>query len=243
MTALVSTELLKLRTIRTTWVLLALAVALAALSVAVTVATATEMGLDLETAEGTRTLVAAGAPILVLFLGIVMTTGEFRHRTITSSLLATPERARVVLAKAAAAALAGLAFALVTLAVTFAIAVPWLAAEGLDVAWSGRDVWVPVLGVVVAATLEGPLGVGVGALLPNQVAALGAAIGWSFVVEPLLVQFLPSVGQWVPGGASAALQALPLDLLPMWGGGLLFAGYALLALVAGAAALRSRDIA
>lgn len=246
MSALIGAELAKLRSVRSTWFLLVAGLALAALSVAATIVSAPQLGVELEAAAGIAALFGGGAgaaSTLALVLGLLMSAGEFRHATITSTLLAVPDRRRVVAAKVAAGALAGAALGLAATLLTFAVAVPWLAAEGVAVAYGGADVWLPALGGVAVTALYVPLGVGVGALLPNQVAAICASLGWVFVLEPLLLQFLPDVGRWVPGGAAAALLRAPLpELLPAWSGGLLFAAYAAALALAGAAALTRRDI-
>lgn len=246
MSALITAELAKLRSVRTTWGLLVASLALAALSVAATIVSASTVGVDLGSADGIAALFGGGAgsaSTLALVLGLLMAAGEFRHGTIPTTLLAVPDRRRVVAAKVAAGALAGAAFAAAAALLTLAVAVPWLAAEGVEVRYASGDVWWSLLGGVVVSALYAPVGVGVGTLLPNQVAAICASLGWVFVLEPLLLQFLPEVGRWVPGGAASALLRAPLpELLPAWGGGLLFAAYAAALAVAGAAALARRDV-
>lgn len=246
MSALIPAELAKLRSVRTTWGLLVAGLALAALSVAATIVSASAVGVDLESADGIGSLfggAAGAASTLALVLGLLMTAGEVRHATITSTLLAVPDRRRVVAGKVVAGAMAGAALGLASALLTFAVAVPWLAAEGVDVAYGSADVWLPALGGVAVTALYVPIGVGVGTLLPNQVAAICASLGWVFVLEPLLLQFLPEVGRWVPGGAASALLRAPLpDLLPAWGGGLLFLAYAAALAVVGAAVLTRRDV-
>ena len=48
----------------------------------------------------------------------------------------------------------------------------------------------------------------VGALVRNQIAAVVAALAWTFIVEQLLVALLPEVGRWTPGGAASAVLQL-----------------------------------
>ncbi len=92
------------------------------------------------------------------------------------------------------------------------------------------------------------IGVGVGALVRNQIAAVVAALAWTFVVEQLLVALWPEVGRWTPGGAaSAVLQLGDLattrgDLLPVWGGALLLVAYAVVLSVVGARVTLERDL-
>ena len=96
--------------------------------------------------------------------------------------------------------------------------------------------------------LYGPIGVGVGALVRNQIAAVVGALAFVFVVEQLVVALLPEVGRWLPGGATAAvLQLGDLatqrgELLPVWGGALLLVAYAVVLSVVGARSTLRRDL-
>jgi hypothetical protein len=89
------------------------------------------------------------------------------------------------------------------------------------------------------------LGVGFGALVRNQVAAIVTALLWVLVGEALLVSFLPEVGRWTPGGAAAAMTHLDPtrggDLLPPALGAVLFVAYGL-ALSWGVSTTVRRDI-
>ena len=59
--------------------------------------------------------------LFIMILAIVGISGEWRHRTITSSLLAAPDRLRFLAAKMLAFAIAGMVLsALVSIAVTIA---------------------------------------------------------------------------------------------------------------------------
>jgi len=86
------------------------------------------------------------------------------------------------------------------------------------------------LGTVLSFAVYGMIGVGVGTLIHNQVAAIVVALVWMQVIEGLLVEVLAEVGKWLPGGAAASLAGYSTsrgDLLPMWAGGLLIAAYGL----------------
>ena len=77
--------------------------------------------------------------VFILVLAVVGITGEWRHRTITSSLLAAPDRLRFLAAKTIAFAAAGLALSLL---VSLAIAVVGfviLSARDLRPRRSGRS--------------------------------------------------------------------------------------------------------
>jgi hypothetical protein len=190
---------------------------------------------------------AAGANVVVLVLGILVLTQEFRFGTATPSFLVTPRRWRVLAAKLVAASLAGLAFAVVSL--VFALAVSWLTItiRG-DALVFDRTVVEVMLGVGLVLALYGPIGVAVGALVRNQIAAVVAALAWTFVVEQLVVALWPEVGRWMPGGAASAVLQLGEvattrgDLLPVWGGALLLVAYAVVLSVVAATVTLRRDL-
>lgn len=249
MSQLIRAELLKLRTSRTAlWTVVGLP-ATVALGVASTIASAGRSGggFSLETVEGVRNVLGASTSgaLIALILGILATSGEYRHQTVTQTFLVTPLRHRVVAAKFAAFALVGLVLAVAASVLTLAIALPWLASEGADVRII-QDIGVVLLGATAGTALYGAMGVAVGALIPNQAAAIVIALAWIMVIEGLLVGLLPELGRWLPGGAASALTSSSVkagDLLPMWAGALVLGAYAIGFTVAGSRAVIERDVA
>ncbi len=251
MTALVRAELLKLRTVRLPLWLLLTTLALVLLGVLATVLTAGLEGAPLERDDpallARAVASASGGSVVVLVLGILTLTQEFRFGTATPSFLVTPQRGRVLLAKLLAIAVTGLGFALVSAALAVGLSAVLLPLRDGVVTWD-RTVLEVLLGVVLVMVLYGPIGIAVGALVRNQIAAVVGSLAWIFVAEQLLVALLPKVGRWTPGGASSAvLQLGDLattrgDLLPVWGGALLLLAYAVvLSLLAARLTLR-RDL-
>lgn len=213
MKQLIAAELLKLRTTRLVYGLLAATLALAVVGTLGTVALSGEIEqtFALDTAEGVRNVFSsAGAgSIFVLVLGILGMTSEFRHNTVTETFLVTPNRGQVVAAKLVTFAVVGLVFAVSAAATTVAVALPALASEGVDVA--PADAVAVLAGVAAVTVAYGLLGVAVGSLLRNSTAAVIVALAWTFVIEGLLVGLVPDIGRWLPGGAAAALtgQSVP----------------------------------
>ena len=228
--------------------LLAGAVAFAVLGVVAGILTAgSDETFPLDSPQGVRNVFGAASQgiLLLVVLGILGMTTEFRHGTIVPTLLVTPDRGKVVRAKLATYALAGIVFAVVGCAVTVAIAVPWLAAKDVDVSFASRDVGLVLAGTVLAFALYGMLGVGVGTLIHNQVAAILITLVWIMVVEGIVVGLLPDVGKWLPGGALASVVGAANtrgQYLPMWGGALLLAGYSVALAVIGTVLMTKRDV-
>jgi hypothetical protein len=211
MKALIRTEILKLRTARSTWGFLLGGLALGALLGAATSATAGEdVAAALGTADNVANILGVSAlpGVIMLILGILMTAGEYQHRTITQTFLVTPVRGRVMAAKLAALAISGVPVAGAVMAAAFLGALPRLlsAADSIDVL--NAEVAQTVGGNLLAAVLLGVLGAGLGALLRNQLATVLLVVGWSLVGEGILsILAGQSAVRWFPGGVAQAVIA------------------------------------
>lgn len=233
------------------WLLLASA-AITALYTILDIAFADTPGtwtLPLSTPQGQRTLLAigAGGAPLVAVLGAIGLTGEFRHRTATATFLTTPHRGRVVAAKLAAYGLAGAGYGLAGIAVTAAIAMPWLASRNIHWVLGGDQVAATLAGVIAAMAILGIVGVGLGALVRDQVAAVVGLLVWLFVVERILTSFaaMDSWTIYLPGQAQEALSGSVLTnqrLLQPWQGGLVLAAYGIALALAGSRLALRRDV-
>ena len=248
MIALLRAELLKVRTTRLVLGLLAATVGVVVLGVVASILTAGQGGTPpLDTGEGVRNVFgnAGVASVLALVMGILVVTGELRHGTITQTFLLTPRRPLVVAAKLAAMVVVGLVFGTVASAVSLAVAVPWLAAKDVSLGAMGGDVATVLLAALLSCALYGLIGVGVGALVRNQVAAVVFALVWEFVLAGIVVALLPAVGRWLPQGAARALSQETLtdgSLLPPWAGGVVLVAYAVVFSALGARLLVHRDV-
>ncbi|HUG83752.1 MAG TPA: ABC transporter permease subunit [Euzebya sp.] len=251
MTNLIHAELYRLRTTRTTWALLAGAIGIVALVLFPPLVNAGRGSYpSLGTAHSLETIV--GAPRFAMYfsvlLGVLAVSGEFRHRTITSTFLATPDRLRVVVAKLAANGVAGLGFGAVASVAALGTAYAWHQAKGVPLDLAQTDVGLSVLGLMAVTAVLAMIGVGVGALVPNQAAALVGVIVWLQILESSLITGIaPQLYGWTVNGAALALarlappsSALPL-LSPLQGGLLLSAYAAVLAFVAARVTL-DRDL-
>jgi ABC-2 type transport system permease protein len=246
MRRLLAAELLKVRSTRVVWGLLAGTLALALLSLVGVLAGDRAGQPRLNSDDGiARVFVSAGAgSIFALALGILASAGELRHGTAVQAFLAVPRRVPVIVAKVGACALLGLGFGLVCAAFCVALALPWSASEGQAISLTDGQLWAVLAGVVLSTALYGALGAGLGALLGNQVLGLLVALGWFVVVESALTAALPEVGKWLPGGAASALTQAPSsdDLLAPGWGGLLLVAYVIAFAYAGIAAVRRREV-
>jgi ABC-2 type transport system permease protein len=256
---LVAAEVRKLVTTRLgLWLLLA-AMALTALYVSLSIGFGDDPDNPtppLSSPEGQRTLLAlaaSGAGPLLAVLAAIGLTGEFRHRTATATFLATPHRGRVVLAKLVTYALVGVGYALACSAVALAIMVPWLAAKGIDVDLAGNGIPDTLTSVLAAVAIWGLVGVGLGALVREQVATVVGLLIYLYIAEPVVTR-IPALESWtvyLPGPAENALTSVSygdgsvygaLSALEPWQGGLLFAGYGIVLALAGTFLSVRRDV-
>lgn len=149
--------------------------------------------------------------VFPLVIGSLAITTEFRHQTITETLLVEPRRGVVLAAKLLATVPIGLLYGVVgTLAVVGASA-PLLAGWGDGAYLGDRSVLaVLVLGVVVTV-LWTMIGVAFGSVVPNQVAAIVVILAFTQFVEPIARLALgafdgtDAVAQFLPGAAADGL--------------------------------------
>jgi ABC-2 type transport system permease protein len=253
MSRLVAGEFGKLFTTRLwLWLLLA-SMAITALYACLDIAFSDDpdtLTLPLSTAQGQQTLfaVAAGAAKpLAAVLAAIGLTGEFRHKTATATFLATPHRGRVVVAKLVTYGLVGAGYGLACTAVVVAIALPWVSAKGSHVSLAGNGLPATMTGGVVVVAVYAMIGVGLGALLREQVATVAGLLIYLYVVEPVVTR-IPALSDWtiyLPGPAGSALTGITLTdqrFLDAWQGGLVLAGYGIVCAVAGTLLAMRRDV-
>lgn len=204
---------------------------------------------SLGTTESFLRFIAASSygQYIALVLGVLLVAGEHHHKTISATYIIQPRRGVVVLAKAVLSAAAGAAVAGAGLAATAAVVIPWLRGLGVDIDVAHGRYAFAVAGTVAVGATYGVLGVGLGALVPNATAAIGAAVGYALVVENLVVGLtLPSVLRWFPGGAATALVgARPLagGHVPAVEAAAVLLAYGAVFLVVGLAVTARRDVA
>ena len=248
MTALLRAELLKQRSTRTNVVLLAWMVGLVGLVVALHVFSfgAAQLARD----GNQMKILGLGTSIGALFaalLGALSITGEFRTGTIRPTFLVTPRRGRVIAAKTLAGMLAGIGVGLLAEALTAGAEAAGLAARGIHIELAGGDYAQLLAGGALAAALFAAIGVGVGAIVRNQVAAVAGLCVWLLFIEPLLLGDVPGAAKYAPeasaGAIAGAIQSQIADtLIAPALGVVLLAAYAALAGAAGLLAIDRRDV-
>lgn len=241
-------ELFKQRTTRTAGVLLLSMFAVVVLVVSLHVFTL--KAADLSQAVNQPKVFGWGATIGALFAalaGAIGITTEFRTGAIRPTLLANPDRTRVLAAKAIAAAIAGLAIGLLAAAAVVALGSAGMAMRGISVKLNTGDFVQLIAGGGVGAALWAVVGTGIGALLRGQVGAVVGLCVWLLLIETILIGNAPSAGKYAPGASDGAIAGLmpnaqSAKLLAPAVGALLLLGYAAVVAVIGRFALERRDV-
>jgi ABC-2 type transport system permease protein len=228
-------ELLKIRSTRTTLGLVLGMVALVLLFVLLTGFLADVDGLSSKGDQLSFLGVGSLAALFAALAGVLVVTSEYRFGTIRPTIIFNPRRSRVVAAKLVASMSAGIVFAVVGMGLSFGIGRAILSGRSIPLVLDGGDVAQLLLGALAASALWGAIGVGLAAILRNQIASVIGLLVWSLVVENLLFGLVPSVGRFTPGRASDALMGMTADHL-------LSAGAGAAVLVAWAAALAAAGL-
>ena len=246
MRSLIRAEVLKLRTVRGPWLVLAAGPLLVIAGISGLVVS----GGDLhDPATQAKALGHVGlTAIFALAFGILAVAGEYRHKTITDTYLSTPRRDRVILSKLVVYTLVGGLCGVLASAVGLATAAAWWAGKGASFSWSDARMWQTIGGSITWNAAFAAIGVGLGALIRNLAGAIAVALAWLALIEGILSQLVgSSLSRWLPFNAGLALggsgQAGPADPLSRWAGGLILAAYAVAFAVMAVATTTRRDVA
>ncbi len=243
MSALLQAELLKLRTTRTFFALIGSGLVLSLLLLILNTLLSDDF-----TEEQVRAAFAGDfTGIFILLLGAMGMAGEWRHRTITSTILAAPDRLKLIAAKAISYAIAGMVVSLVVTASLMLVGTIILSSRDLTTLDFATLVDIMWRNLIVAAYF-GVIGVAVGAIVRQQVAAIVGLILFPFIVELPLFGYVSEVAAYAPiNGAPSGIVDVsfddgPDDLLDPGIAALVMFGWVSVLLAAGALLLRRRDL-
>jgi ABC-2 type transport system permease protein len=257
-------ELVKMRSMPGVWVTFGLAFPLAVLGIVVVLVAAGHPGQTfhyVNTLRLRRELLGAGyfaIEVLAPVVGVLCVTGEYRHHTMTTTLVLRPVRTQVLTAKVAVTALWSVLIAVLTLVAVAAIGLPWNAGLGGAVSSVTDQVGAVLPGLLLSAILLGLFGLGFGTLVKNQVAAILLTIGGTLILEGVLIALARAIFHynlnWLPNAAGAALagdiargfggggRGAGFHLLAWWQGGLVMLAWGLVPLTVGYFTTFRRDV-
>jgi ABC-2 type transport system permease protein len=241
---LIAAEFMKLRTVRSPWLVLATAPLLVVAGVS---------GLVISSGHPPRQSMQSGAlahvgltSMITLIVGILAVAGEYRHKTITDTYLSTPRRDRVIGAKLVVFVLVGGLSGVLASAVGLLTAAAWWAGKGVAFSWSDGPMWQTIGGSIMWNAVFAAIGVSLGALVRSLAGAIALALAWLALAEGVLSQLVGSLSRWLPFNAGLALGgsgANQASLLSRWAGGLVLAVYAVAFATAAVVTTTRRDVA
>ena len=194
--------------------------------------------------------------LFALLLGVLIVTSEFANQTAAVTFVTVPRRAAVIRAKVAAAACCGALFWLAGTVIA-AVATPlFLYSQHVSASLAGWAVARSVLLNLLAFVAWGVFGLGLGAVLRSQMAAVVAAIvvyAGSFGAILVFTALYNLFHQGWMLGAPVIAPAIASEVMttsgpafphapPAWAGGLILIGYVVALAAAGLAVTRRRDV-
>jgi len=241
----IRSEFRKLRTTRTALGLLAGMALLTGLALwgALSGASHAELAGALATPYG-----YAGVMIIVALFVVVLAirsyTDEVRHGSIVPTFLATPDRLRVLAAKAVVGAGAAAVFAVAAVVVAVGVIAVYLATHGVAVSVAVGTLAEPTGRAIMIAALWSVIGVAVGVIVRQQVAAIVGTLAWLFVAENIVGTLAPRIAHWLPGSAAGTAAGIsnPDPLMTPLVGMLVLAGWAAVATGLAVTVVRRRDV-
>jgi ABC-2 type transport system permease protein len=242
---LLYSEWIKLFTTRTTWVMVGIGLLCEALFAGLFVGLASISDIVGDDGEGfDGVLTGLGLLMtLMLVLGVLVITTEFRHGTTGSTFLVTPKRWPVLVAKLGACLLVGVVAGLLFVAVNGGLAISIFSGRGGELPPTDRIVEI-YAGVVASFALLAAFGLGIGAIVRNQVGAIIAAIAVFFVVSSLPELLPGTIGEYFPAQAVGSLHGRVEGdgTLTQVGAGFVLAAWSLLLFAIGTALTVRRDL-
>jgi len=248
---LVRAEFLKLRTTQVWFWMLLATIAVGALLAVAQIAPHEGIRSPEEVPDLFAGFAASPGYVILFTLGALGVTTEFRYQTITPTVLQTPSRWAIVTAKMITYAIVGVVYAIVALLAEAVVGVPWLNAKGVDVRWGDGDVQHAIIGTFAVLALFGIVGLGIGALLRNQIVAIVVGIVFLVLIENILlaIPVVKKAWPYTPNGGTQAIlfthgsdEANGVHLLSTTGGVVVLLLWAFIPAVLGAAFSMNRDI-
>jgi ABC-2 type transport system permease protein len=186
--------------------------------------------------------------LAIAVLGVLVITGEYSTGMIRASFSAVPKRLPVLWAKTAVFGAVTFALMLPSVLIAFYASQAILSRHHiLQTSLSDPGVGRSVIGGAVFLVLVGIFALAIGAIVRNTAAGIATFAAIFFVIPPLM-NVLPAswnhaISKYLPSEAGRQIFSLTHDstsLSPLWGG-LLFAGYCVLAIAVAAVLLVRRD--
>jgi len=252
MRSAIRSELIKFRTIRMNWVLGTIAVLFPLATTFLFAALAKEGGDAIPDIEAVFRFLTISCIVMVMLIGVLGASGitnEFGFNTIRPTFAATPQRSRVVAAKAVVTAAVGLVLSALVMAVGLFGGAAIVSGRGSTVSLGDvPNLGAAAVGFVLFSMTVALLGLAVGSMLRSTPGSIAVIVLWPLLAESIIASVLGLAGidnasRWMPYGAGGALWSLDDEPggLGRWGGGAYFLAVTLGLLVLGNAITSRRD--
>lgn len=244
MNKLIRAEWIKLRSVRTTWLLAIVSIVLAIGITALATASVEDGAPSAERFD----LLLSPAPLLVrlfmLVLGILAFANEYRHGTIVPTLAAAPIRNELLGAKLVVLGAFGLILGAVVTLVSIVTGLTTLSLVGQPVSVFDGEILRAIAGTVAFYGICAALGVGAGVLVRQPSIAIGVVMPWALFGEMAIGSFLPDLARYLPFTAGAQLYAVTTEGEPLdpGVGAALFLTRTALVIVVGSLLFQRRDV-
>lgn len=250
---IVRSEYIKLRTLRSTWVLLIVTlVILAGISALFALAGYDSAGSKSAIPKSAlRTAPVTGlmfGQLVVASFGAVVIGGEYASGMIRSTMTAVPKRLPALLGKALVLGVTALVLGIVAGVAGWAAAYPLLAPKHLDTALTAHGIPGMIVGLGLYLAGAALMGMAIGFLLRNSAGAIVTTIALLLIV-PIIFQLIPldvihDMTPYLPSEAGTQMTSLDTsgDKFNQWQGGLIFAAWTFVLLVAASIRLKSSDV-
>lgn len=260
LTRAIKSELIKIRTLRSTWIGMAAAilvlVGFGAISAAVStgsIAGPDEGGGPGFGSSDPLSIVLTGANFAVLLLGVLGCLAgarEYGSRLITSTVAAVPRRWQVVVAKATALTAVVLPTSLIGVFLSFGAGMAILSTGGgATVSLGDEGVLRSLTGMGFYLTALAVIGLGLGVLVRSAAGSIGALVAGILILPTIAAGLLPdSWGvalQYLPSSAAAGFTAVMSTGTQVLGpatGALVLVGWVAITLWAATTTITRRDV-
>jgi len=199
--------------------------------------------------------------LVVAVLGALMITGEYGTGMIRSTFAAVPKRIPALVGKILVFGVVTFIVGLVSVAISFLLAVLLLGARNVHTDPGNIHVLLPLVGAAGYLALIGMMSLAIGAIIRNSAGGIAASLG-TILVLPLIFTLLGSltnqkwvlnIGQFLPSSAGTPLytfvpagptpplvQSGFIQLDALWGG-LVLAAWVVVPFVLASVLVRNRD--
>lgn len=186
--------------------------------------------------------------LLLGSLAVVLIASEYATGMIRSTMVAVPRRVQALLAKVLVISVVAFIVGAIAALITYFVVQPILATENLDFALSVEGMIASIINTGTFLALVAIMGMSIGALLRNSAGGIVTIVALLMVL-PIVFQLIPNdffqeTMQYLPSSAGSQLVAVQItgDALTQFQGGLVMGAWALVLLIAASIAIKARDV-